>query len=96
MRMLPSVVLVGAVVFGTCASAQDAPVVVTKPTYTAEAMRARVGSETSGLRVSCRLANGTEHAVTTEVALGGRRFRCVTVLDESLIPAGAAWTPVGE
>ena len=90
MRMLPVVALVGAVAFGSYASAQDNPVVVSKPIYTVEVFRQRI----SGIPVTCRLADKAEHPVTTIVAAGGKTYRCVTVLDESLNPVGAAWTPV--
>ena len=91
MRMLPVVVLVGAVALGSYASAQDKPVVVSQPRYTADAMRKRISSETPA---TCRLADKTEHLVTTAVAVAGKTYRCVTVLDENLKSAGAAWTPV--
>ena len=91
MKKLPLVVSICAVVLGSYLFAQDKPVVVSKPQYTAEAMRKRIAGETAA---TCRLADKTEHLVTTEVSLGGRTYRCVTVLDENLIPAGAAWTPV--
>lgn len=93
MRILPVVVLIGAVAFENYLFAQDKPVVVSKPMprYTADAMRKKISGETSP---TCRLADRTEHLLTTEVALGGKTYRCVTVLDENLKPAGAAWTPV--
>ena len=93
MKKLPLVAIFCAVVLGNYLFAQDKPVVVSKPTprYTADAMRKRISGETSA---TCRLADKTEHLVTTEVALGGKTYRCVTVLNENLIPAGAAWTPV--
>jgi hypothetical protein len=69
-------------------------VVVTRPIYTADAMRARIGGQTPASRVPCRLADKTAHPVTTEVAFGGKTYRCVTVLDESFEPVGAAWTPM--
>ena len=93
MKKLPLVVSICAVVLGSYASAQDKPVVVSKPQYTADAMRKKISGETSA---TCRLADKTEHVLTTEVALGGKTYRCVTVLNENLIPAGAAWTPVLE
>ena len=93
MKKLPVVVLIGAVAFGNYLFAQDKPVVVSKPIarYTADAMRKKISGETSA---PCRLADKTEHLLTTEVALGGKTYRCVAVLNENLIPAGAAWTPV--
>jgi hypothetical protein len=90
MRMLSVVVLVGAIALGSYASAQDKPVVVSKPRYTADAMRKKISGETP---VTCRLADKTEHPVTTAVAFAGKTYRCVMVLDENLKPAGAAWTP---
>jgi len=93
MRMLPVVVLVAAVALGSFVSAQDKPVVVSKPRYTTDVMRKRISGETP---VTCRLADKTEHLVTTEVAVGGRTYRCVTVLDENFNAVGAAWTPVLE
>jgi hypothetical protein len=89
--MLPVVVIVGAVALGSYVSAQDKPVVVGKPRYTADAMRKRVSGDTS---VTCRLADKTEHLVSTTVALSGKTYRCVTVLNENFNPVGAAWTPV--
>jgi hypothetical protein len=91
MRMLPVVVLVGAVASASYASAQDNPVVVSKPRYTTDVMRKRISGEAP---VTCRLADKTEHLVTTTVAVGGKTYRCVTVLDENFNPVGAAWTPV--
>ena len=92
MKKLPLVVSICAVVLGSYLFAQDKPVVVSKaPRYTADAMRKKISGETAA---TCRLADKTEHLVTTEVALGGKTYRCVTVLNENLIPAGAAWTPV--
>ena len=93
MKMLPGVVLVGAVALGSYVSAQDKPVVVSKPRYTTDVMRKRISGETA---VTCRLADKTEHLVTTAVAVGGKTYRCVTVLDEHFNPVGAAWTPVLE
>lgn len=90
MRMLPVVVIVGAVALGSYVSAQDKPVVVGKPRYTTDAMRRRVSGDTA---VTCRLADKTEHLVSTTVAVGGKTYRCVTVLNESFDPVGAAWTP---
>ena len=86
-------VLAAASLFAAAALAQDKPVVVSKPIarYTADAMRKKISGETSA---PCRLADKTEHLLTTEVALGGKTYRCVAVLNENLIPAGAAWTPV--
>jgi hypothetical protein len=54
-------------------------------------MRKRISGETP---VTCRLADKTEHLVTTTVAVGGKTYRCVTVLNENFNPVGAAWTPV--
>ena len=90
MRMLP-VVIVGALAVGSHVSAQDKPVVVGKPRYAAEAMRERISGETT---VTCRLADKTEHLVRTTVALAGKTYRCVTVLNENFSPVGAAWTAV--
>ena len=91
MRMLPVVALVGAIASGSYASAQDKPVVVYKPRYTTDVMRTRISGKTP---VTCRLADKTEHLVTTTVAVGGKTYRCVTVFDESFNLVGAAWTPV--
>ena len=91
MRMLPVVVLVGAVALGSFGSAQDKPVVVSKPRYTTDVMRKQISGETP---VTCPLADKTEHLVTTTVAVGGKTYRCVTVLNENFNPVGAAWTPV--
>jgi hypothetical protein len=44
--------------------------------------------------VTCVLSDKREFLVDTSVAVGGKTYRCVTVLDENLKPAGAAWTPV--
>ena len=90
MRMLPVFVIVGAVALGSYVSAQDKPVVVGKPRYTADAMRKRVSGDTA---VTCRLADQTEHLVSTTVAVGGKTYRCVTMLNENFDPVGAAWTP---
>jgi hypothetical protein len=95
MKMLSVLAFVGAVALGTYASAQDTPVVVTKPTYTTQVLRARIGDDARSLRpATCRLADKAEHFVTTEVALGGRTYRCVTVVDVDFNPVGAGWTPV--
>ena len=91
MRRLPVVVLVGAVAFGSYVSAQDKPVVVGKPRYTAEAMRQRISGETP---VTCPLADKTQHPVSTTVAFAGKTYRCVMVLNENFNPVGAAWTRV--
>ena len=91
MRMLPVVVLVGAVALGSHVSAQNKPVVVSKPQYTTDVMRKRISGDAP---VTCRVADKTEFLVTTAVALGGKTYRCVTVLDENFNPVGAAWTPV--
>ena len=90
MRKLPVVVIICAVALGNL-FAQDKPVVVSKPRYTADAMRKRISGETLA---TCRLADKTEHLLATEVAFGGKTYRCVTVLDEHFIPVGAAWTAV--
>lgn len=87
-KILPVAMLAGAVVCGTYVSAQDTPMVVGKPRYTAEAMRQREATST------CRLPDKTEHLVGTSVALAGKTHRCVTVLSENFTPVGAAWTPV--
>ena len=91
MRMLLVVGLIGAVVLGSDASAQDKPVVVSKPRYTADAMRKKINAETP---VTCRLADKTEYPVTTAVAFAGKTYRCIMVLNENFNPVGAAWTPV--
>ena len=91
MRMLPLVLLVGAVALGSYASAQDQPVVVGKPRYTADAMRQRISGD---LPLTCRLADKTVHPVSTTVAFAGKTYRCVTVLNERFSPIGAAWTSV--
>ena len=98
MRMLP-LVLIGPVAFGLVL-AQDTPVVVSKPRYTAEVGRQRVQntylrqSGRAETPITCSLADNTSHRVTTAVALRGKTYRCVWVLDEKLKPVGAAWTPV--
>ena len=86
-----TLVLIGAVAFGSFALAQDKPEVVSKPRYTTEVMRQRVRGR---IPVTCRLADNTQHRVTTAVAVSGKTYRCVFVLDENLKPAGAAWTRV--
>lgn len=91
MRVLPMVVLAGAVAWGSDASAQDKPVVVSTPRYTTDVMRKRISGEPP---LVCRLADKTEHLVTTTVAVGGKTYRCVSLLDENFSPVGAAWTPV--
>ncbi len=91
MRVLPVVVLVGAVALGSYASAQDRPVVVSKPRYTSDVMRKQISGETPAV---CRLADKTEHLVATTLVVGGKTYRCVTVLDGNFNPVGAAWTPV--
>ena len=91
MRMLPLAVIVGALAGGSYVSAQDKPVVVGKPRYTAEVMRQRMNAAPA---VTCRLAAKTEHLPDTVVAFAGKTYRCVTVLDEHFIPVGAAWTAV--
>lgn len=91
MRMLALAVIVGALAFGDYVSAQDKPVVVGKPRYTAEAMRQRISGTPTA---PCRLADKTEHPISTTVAFAGRTYRCVTVLDENFNPVGAAWTAV--
>ena len=93
MKMMAVVVLVGAVALGSYVSAQDKPVVVSKPRYTTDVMRKRISGKAPE---TCRLADKTEHLVTTAVAVGGRTYRCVTVLDENFNALGAAWTPVLE
>jgi hypothetical protein len=93
MRMLPVVVLVGGIALGSYVSAQDKPVVVSKPQYTTDVMRKRISGDAP---VTCRLADKTEHLVTTAVAVGGKTYRCVTVLNENFSLVGAAWTPVLE
>jgi hypothetical protein len=90
MKMLAVVVLIGAVALGGYALAQDKPVVVTKPQYTTDVMRKRISGNAP---VACRTADNAEFLVTTAVAVGGRTYRCVTVLDENFRPVGAAWTP---
>jgi hypothetical protein len=87
-RKLSVFVLLGAVALGSYASAQDTPVVVAKPRCTADAMRKQISGET----VTCRLADKSEYLVTTAVAVGGKTYRCITVLNEKLEPAGTAWT----
>jgi len=93
MKMLPVVVMVAAVALGSYVSAQDKPVVVSKPRYTTDVMRKRISGDAA---VTCRLADKTEHLVTTTVAVGGKTYRCVTVVNENFSPIGAAWTPVLE
>ena len=90
MKMLPVFVLVGAIVLGSYVSAQDKPVVVSKPRYTADVMRKNIRRANP----TCRLADKTDHLVTTAVAVGGKTYRCVTMLDENFETVGAAWTPV--
>ena len=89
MRMLTIAVIAAAVAFGSYASAQDKPVVVSKPRYTADAMRKKISGDGGA---TCVLADKTEHPVTTTVAFAGKTYRCVEVLDEHLRPNGAAWT----
>ena len=91
MRMLPVVGIVAAIGFVSYVSAQDKPVVVGKPPYTAEAVRKRVSGE---IPRTCVLADKTEHLVGTTVATTGKRYRCVTVFNENFAPVGAAWTAV--
>jgi hypothetical protein len=88
MRMLLLAVSVGAFALGNYVSAQDKPVVVGKPRYTAEAMRQRIGAAPVA---TCR-ADKTEHPISTTVAFAGKTYRCVTVLNENFAPVGAAWT----
>jgi len=95
MKTLSVLAFAGAVALGSYASAQDTPVVVKKPVYRTMIERARIGDEFRSDRpATCLVADRTGHFVTTEVAFGGRTYRCVTVVDENFRPAGAAWTPV--
>ena len=91
MRMLLLVMTVGALAFGDYVLAQDKPVVVGKPRYTGEVMRQRMSDAPTA---TCRLADKTEHLISTTVVFSGRTYRCVTVLNEKLNPVGAAWTAV--
>ena len=93
MKKLMFVVLLCVGAFGKYVFSQDKPVVVGKPRYTTDVMRKRISGETP---VTCRLADKTEYLVTTAVAVGGKTYRCVTVLNEHFNPVGAAWTPVLE
>jgi hypothetical protein len=43
---------------------------------------------------TCRLADKSEHLISTTVAFSGRTYRCVTVLNENLNAVGAAWTTI--
>jgi hypothetical protein len=83
--------IVGALVFGNYVSAQDKPVVVGKPRYTGEVMRQRMSDAPTA---TCRLADKSEHLISTTVAFSGRTYRCVTVLNENLNAVGAAWTTI--
>jgi hypothetical protein len=94
MKQLAALVIICAVALGTTSSptdAQDKPTVVGKPRYTAAEMRKRISG---GIPVTCVLADKTKYLVDTTVAVAGKTYRCVTVLDENLQPSGAAWTPV--
>jgi hypothetical protein len=93
------VVFVAAVALGSYVSAQDKPA-APKPLYTAAEMRKHVrGIAAGGAPVSadtpvCILSDKTVHRVNTTATIAGKAYRCVTVLDENLEPAGTAWTPV--
>jgi hypothetical protein len=91
MKQLAALAIICTAVFGTYLFAQDKPTVVGKPRYTAADMRKRISGE---LVAACVLADKTQHLVDTIVAVAGKTYRCVTVLDENLRPSGAAWTPV--
>lgn len=91
MRMLPVVVIVGAVAFGSFVSAQDKP--TPKPTYTSEMMRMRITGGGTGI-TNCVLPDKTERAVNTTVTVDGKSYRCVEMLDQNFQRIGVAWTPV--
>jgi hypothetical protein len=91
MKPLAALVIICTVASGICLFAQDQATVVGKPRYTAADMRKRISGETPA---TCVLADKTTYLVGTTVALAGKTYRCVTVLDENLKPSGAAWTPV--
>lgn len=95
MRMVPAVVVVGAFACGGYLSAQDTPA-SSKPVYTPEAMMRRIaGQRIAGHNpVTCVAPDKTERSVGMTLAAGGRVFRCVQVLDETLKPLGVAWTPM--
>jgi hypothetical protein len=89
MKMLSVTVLLGAIALGTYVSAQDTPVVTSRPRYTAADMRKQVSGE---FPRTCSLPDKTTHLVTTVVTFAGKMYRCVEVFDENLRVSGAAWT----
>jgi hypothetical protein len=95
MRMLTAVVIAGAFACGGYLSAQDTPA-SSRPIYTPEAMMRRIaGPRVAGHNpVTCVAPDATERSVGMTLTAGGRVFRCVQVLDETLKPLGVAWTPV--
>ena len=90
MRMLPVVVIVGAVALGSYVSAQDTPT-SPKPWYSSAEMRKRISGD---IPDTCVLFDKTEHRVNTTVTVAAKTYRCVTVLDQNLQRIGEAWTPV--
>ena len=90
MKQLAALVIICTVALGNL-FAQDKPTVVGKPRYAAAEMRKRISGD---IPVTCVLADKTQYRVDTTVAVAGKMYRCVTVLDENLQPSGAAWTPV--
>ena len=91
MRQLAALAIICTVALGNYLFAQDKPTVVDKPRYTAADMRKRISGD---IPVTCVLADKTQYLVDTTVAVAGKTYRCVRVLDENLQPSGAAWTPV--
>jgi hypothetical protein len=65
------------------------------PLYASEAMLRR-DRDAAATRdgVNCMLPDQTERPVNPTVAVDGRTYRCVELLDENFAPRGAAWTPV--
>ena len=92
MKKLPVVMVLCAWPLGNYIVAQDKSA-APKPTYTSVEMRKRIRE--GDTPVTCLLAaDKTERLVNTTVTVGGKTYRCVSVLDEHLTRVGAAWTPV--